>query len=116
MRFVEGEDRTRVTPLFERLNDYVSEENPDRVVAVALELSAGSVHVDAAFKPPSSEWCRNGLVLLLLKTQACACPSIIFVPWCQHARRSDDEAKRAAPPRRLTKAARRRRILRRRSR
>jgi transposase len=38
-RFVEGEDRSQSTLLPERLDDYVTEDNPVRVVDVFVDTS-----------------------------------------------------------------------------
>lgn len=43
-RFIEGEARTQVTLLPERLDDYIAEENPVRVVDVFVdELNLGAL-------------------------------------------------------------------------
>lgn len=36
-RYVEGEDRSQATPFPERLDDYIAEDNPVRVIDVFVE-------------------------------------------------------------------------------
>ena len=59
-RFIEGETRTQVTLLPECLDDYVTKENPVRVVDVFVdELDLGALGfegVDAAATGPSGRF------------------------------------------------------------
>jgi hypothetical protein len=53
-RFIDGEERTQWTLLPNRLEDYVSEENPVRVIEVFIdELDLAALGVAAAAKPTS---------------------------------------------------------------
>lgn len=72
-RFVEGEDRTQSTLFPERLDDYIGEDNPVRVVeAFVEELDLGTVGFDgiepeATAGHPKTGW-RSAVIYSVIGT------------------------------------------------
>jgi transposase len=64
-RFVEGQDRSQVTLLSEYLDDYVSQDNPVRVVdAFVGELDLASLGFEGAMPAPTGRPAYEPAVLL----------------------------------------------------